>query len=229
MDGRQRNSIRLGCPSFETSPSSGCFLPWPLSPWSSGRVKEGPPLWQAPQVTESKGSLPEGRPTGKDLFTLPKGCLRSGEGRLHRVPWGPRTQASNAPPKPRATSFFPLRKLKDNQPILKMPTVHLVHLEEEDASDNEDQESDNPSRIKGVTEEFVVCLARGVKDTQADEKHCYHCSSPEHFICNCPLIKTSSENRQLNCKEGTALRKGSQTPLTTANASKGPQTKFLKV
>ena len=35
------------------------------------------------------------------------------------------------PPKPRTTSFFPLRKLKDNQPILKKPAVHLVHLEEE--------------------------------------------------------------------------------------------------
>ena len=94
---------------------------------------------------------------------------------------GPRTQATNSPPKSRATSFFPLRKLKGNQPILKKPAVHLVHLEEEDASGNEDQESDNPSRIEGVMEEFMVCLARAIKDAQADEKHCYHCSSMEHF------------------------------------------------
>ena len=68
--------------------------------------------------------------------------------------WGFRTQATNIPPKPRATSFFPLRKLKDNQPILKKPVMHLAHLGEENASDDEDQESYDPSRIKGVTEEF---------------------------------------------------------------------------
>ena len=116
--------------------------------------------------------------------------------------WGPRTQATDTPPKPRTTSFFPLRKLKGNQPIPKKPTVHLVHLEEEDTSDNEDQESDDPGRIEGVTEEFVVGLARAVKDAQADEKCCYHCSSPEHFICNCPLVKTLREKKQLNGKEG---------------------------
>ena len=104
--------------------------------------------------------------------------------------WGSRTQETDTPPKPRATSFFPLRKLKGNQPILKKPTVHLAHLEEEDASDNEDQESDDSGRIEGVMEEFMVCLARAIKDAQADKKHYYHCSSPEHFICNCPLVKT---------------------------------------
>ena len=111
------------------------------------------------------------------------------------LPWGPRTQMTDNPPKPRTTSFFPLRKLKGNQPILKRPAVHLVHLEEEDAGDDEDQDSDDPSEIKGVMEEFMVHLARAVKDTQVDEKSCYHCSSPEHFICNCLLIKTSREKK----------------------------------
>ena len=101
------------------------------------------------------------------------------------LPQGPRTQMTDNPPKPRTTSFFPLRKLKGNQPILKKPAVHLVHLEEEDASDDEDRESADPGRIEGVTEEFMVHLARAVKDTQANEKCCYNCSSPEHFICNC--------------------------------------------
>ena len=62
--------------------------------------------------------------------------------------------------------------------------------------------------INGVTEEFMVHLARAVKDVQADEKHSYHCSSPEHFICNCMLVKTSREKKQLNCKERTVLMKG---------------------
>ena len=88
--------------------------------------------------------------------------------------WGPRTQTTNNPPKPRATSFFPLRKLKGNQPIMKMPAVHL---EEEDARSDKDKENDDPGGIEGVTKEFMVHLARAVKDTQMEEKHCYHCSS----------------------------------------------------
>ena len=35
------------------------------------------------------------------------------------LPCGPRTQTANGPTKPRATSFFPLRKLKGNQPLQK--------------------------------------------------------------------------------------------------------------
>ena len=103
-----------------------------------------------------------------------------------------------------------------------MPTVHLAHLEEEDTGGDEDQESDNTSRIEGIMEEFMVCLARALKDAEVDEKFCYHCSSLEHFICNCPLIKTLRENRQLNGKEGMASRKGAQTPLDHSKCVKEP-------
>ena len=100
--------------------------------------------------------------------------------------------------------------------------MHLVHLEEEDARSNEDKESDDPGRIEGVTKEFMVHFARAVKDIQMEEMHFYHCSSLEHFICNCPLIKTLRENTQLNGKEERVLKKGAQTPLTTVNTSKNP-------
>ena len=143
------------------------------------------------------------------------------------LPQAPRTQVADAPPKPRVTSSFPLRKLKGNQPTQKTPAVHLAHLEEEDAGGNEDQESDDPGGIEGVMEEFMVHLARAVKDAQADEKHCYHCSSLEHFIHDCPLVKTSREKKQSNAKEGTA-KKGAQTPLATVSASKRPQKEALK-
>ena len=86
-----------------------------------------------------------------------------------------------------------------------------MQLEEEDTEDGEDPESDNPDGIKGVTEEFMVQLARVVKDAQMDEKCCYHCSSPEHFICNCLLMKTATDKKQLNGKEGTVMMKGAQT------------------
>ena len=60
------------------------------------------------------------------------------------LPQGCKTQTTDNPPKPRTTSYFPLKKLKGNHPLLKKPAVSLAHLEEEDASDDEDQESDDP-------------------------------------------------------------------------------------
>ena len=65
-----------------------------------------------------------------------------------------RIQASDGPSKPRTTSFFPLRKLKGNQPFPKKPTMWLAQLEEEDADDGKAQESDDPDGIEGVTEEY---------------------------------------------------------------------------
>ena len=100
--------------------------------------------------------------------------------------------------------------------------MHLAHLEKEDAGNDEDPESDDPSGIEGVTAEFMVHLARAVKDAQADEKDCYHCSSLEHFICNCPLVKTLSDKKQLNGKEGMASMKGAQTPLAMTSTMKSP-------
>ena len=135
-------------------------------------------------------------------------------------PQSSRIQAGDGPSKPRTTSFFPLRKLKGNQPLSKKPAVCLAQMEEEEADDGEDLESDDPGGIEGVMEEFMARLARVVKDAQADEKCCYHCSSPEHFICNCLLMKTARDKNQLNGKEGIATMKGAQTPLTTTNAIK---------
>ena len=69
---------------------------------------------------------------------------------------GSRFQAADSPSKPRPTSFFPLRKLKGNQPPPKKPTIHLAQLEEEDADDSNNPESDDPNRLEGVMEEFMV-------------------------------------------------------------------------
>ena len=145
------------------------------------------------------------------------------------LPQSSRTQTADSPPNPRTTSFFPLRKLKGNQPLSKKPVICLVHLEEEDPDDGRDPESDDPGGIEGMTEEFMVQLVRAVKDSQSDEKHCYHCSSPEDFIRNCPLMKTTRDKKQLNREEGMALMKGAWTPATTMSATKSPQTKAPKV
>ena len=75
---------------------------------------------------------------------------------LIELPQSSRIQAANGPSKPRTTGFFPLRKLKGNQPLSKKPAIHLAHLEEEDSDDGKDPESDDPGGIEGVTEEFMV-------------------------------------------------------------------------
>ena len=68
----------------------------------------------------------------------------------------PRIQTADGPYKLRTTSFFPLRKLKGNQPLSKKPAMCLAQLEEEDTDNGEDLESDDPSGIEGVTEEFMI-------------------------------------------------------------------------
>ena len=92
--------------------------------------------------------------------------------------------------------------------------MHLVHLEEESAKKDKEVESEDLDGIDRVTEEFMVHLARAMKDAKMEERHCYHCSSLEHFIHNFPLVKASATKLHLNHKEGMAPKKGGQAPLT---------------
>ena len=137
--------------------------------------------------------------------------------------WSPQNQATDNTAKPRTTSFFPLQKLKGNQAVPKMLTMHLAHLEEESARKDEEVESKDPGSINGVTEEFMVHLVKVMKDAQVEEKCCYHCSSPEHFICNCPLVRALRENMQLNHKEGMASKKGTWASQMEVMMPKNPQ------
>ena len=118
--------------------------------------------------------------------------------------------------KPKWTSFFTLQKLKGTQPVVKMAAVCLAHVEKESADKDDRVDSENPHGIEVVMEEFMVCLVRAVKDAQMEEKHCYHCSSLDHFICDCHLVKALRTNSHLNHKEGMAPKKGAQAPQTKA-------------
>ena len=102
----------------------------------------------------------------------------------------PQNQVIDNIAKPKATSFFPLWKLKGNQPVPKRAAMCLAHLEEESAKRDKEVESKGPDSIDGVMEEFMVHLVRAMKDAQVDEENCYHCSSLEHFICDCLLERT---------------------------------------
>ena len=54
-------------------------------------------------------------------------------------------------------------KAKSTQPT-KTPAVCVVHLEEEGSDKEGGTESEDPKGIEGVPEEFIVHLARAVKE-----------------------------------------------------------------
>ena len=65
-------------------------------------------------------------------------------------------------------------------------------------------------------------LVRAVKDAQKEEKYCYHYSSLDHPICNCPLVKASRTKSHLNHKEGMEPKKGARAPQTKATMPMTP-------
>ena len=101
-------------------------------------------------------------------------------------------------------------------------------MEEEAPDDEEGTDSKDPDGLDSVMGEFMVCLTRAVKDAQQDEKCCYHCSSLDHFIRDCPLVKSARKELNLNYKEGMALKKGAQTPLGKVTLPKAPQDRMPK-
>ena len=137
------------------------------------------------------------------------------------------SQMADHPNKPRAMSFFPLWKLKGTQPV-KTPAVQVAHLEEDGTDKEKSAERADPNGIKGMREELIVHLARAVKEAQQDEKHCCHCSSLEHFIHECPLVKASRTANHLKQKEGMAPEKGAQNPQVKAAKPKVPQEGMTK-
>ena len=156
--------------------------------------------------------------TYSDYLRAAREAEREDSIKLSRSSW---SQTTDGLSKPRTISFFPLRKLKGSQPFPKKPTMQLVQLDE-DADNGEDPESNDPDGIEGVMEEFMVQLARAEKNAQMDEKCCYICSSPEHFIHNCPLMKAARDKKQLNGKEGTVTMKGAWTPPKATSTIKSP-------
>ena len=132
------------------------------------------------------------------------------------------SQTANSTIKPKMMSFIPIQKLKGTQPT-RSPAVWVAHLEEESTNKEEGAESKDLNGIEGITKEFIVHIARTVKDAQQEEKCCYHCSSLEHFIHDCSLVKASKMDPHLNQKEGMVPREGDQTPQRKATMPKVPQ------
>ena len=132
------------------------------------------------------------------------------------------SQTADKTAKPKVTGFFSLQKLKGTQSLVKTPAVCLAHLEEENTEEDEEGHSNDPDSIEGITEEFMVCLARAMKDTQKEKKCCYCCSILNHFICDCPWVKASRTESNLNWKEGTVWKKGAWAPQTKVTSPMMP-------
>ena len=219
-----RAFIYLGISEFWLLPFPTTFLPTEWLSWSKTTFMAG-------CQNALKQWWPTLRPAHKrktysNYLWAAREAEKEDSMELSQSPWN---QTTDNTTKPRTTSFFTLQKLKENQRAPKVATIQLAHLEEESAGRDKDVESKDPDGIDQLTEEFMVHIARAVKDAQVEEKCCYHCSSLEHFICDCLLVRTSRENMQLNCKEGMASKKGAQAPQTKMMAPKNPQEEVSKV
>ena len=162
--------------SLQAFTNIGSILSRPFSPRLCSRTKERSFLWWTFQTIESNGGLPEGRPQVRMYSDYLRATGEAEKEDSIELSRSSRSQPTDGPFKPRTTSFFHLRKLKGSQPFPKKPAVQLAQLDEDDTDDGKDPESDDPDGIEGVTEDFMIWLARAVKDAQMDEKRCYHCS-----------------------------------------------------
>ena len=137
--------------------------------------------------------------TNEKMYSDYLWVVREAEKEEALEPWCSQTAYNQN--KPKAMSLFPLQMFKGNQPV-RTPAVWVAHLEQDSADKEESAKNDYPNGIECVMEEFIVCLAQAVKEAQQDEKCCYHCSSPEHFIHKYPLVKTSRSATHLNQRRG---------------------------
>ena len=110
----------------------------------------------------------------------------------------------------RVMSFFSLWKLKGSQPAITS-SKQVACLEEESADEEKYINSDGQDSIEGITKEFIVCLARAVKLLNR-QRHAVMTGSPDHFICDCPLLAGAWADPPLNWREGMAPRKEAQAP-----------------
>ena len=196
MYGWKRDSIQLGGVLIKT-PADSCSV------IKCDCFYGGLPKWLKAMVAYLKASANE--KTYSDYLQVVR------EAGKEEVMEPTCSQSTDKKNKPKVRSFFPRHKLKCTKPT-KTPAVRAVLLEEEGSNEEAGAKNEVPDEIDGVMEKFIVCLVRTVKEAKKDEKHCYHCSSIEHFISKWLLVKTSRSATHLNHKEGTVPEKGAWTP-----------------
>ena len=209
----------LATSCFQNASLLTMWLSWNVTTFMVGYPNILKPWWPTSRPAHRKG-------TYSNYLWVTREAEKEDSRELSQSPL---SQATDNTVKLKVTSFFLLQKLKGTQPTLKTPAMCLVHLEKESAKKDEEVESKDPNSINGVMEEFMVHLTRAMKDTQMEEKCCYHCSSLEDFICNCPLVKSLGAKSCLNCKEGAVLEKGAQAPQAKATMPQTLQAETPKV
>ena len=226
--GWQRDCIRLGCPPLKTSPNPSCFLPRLLPPEQVAELKRDHFYGGLPKCLKAMVAYLKARLQDRTYSDCLRAACKAEKEDSMDLSWSPQTQTTDNTPKTAATSFLPLQKLKGNQCAPKAPIVQWHTWKKKALEEMRMKGVKIPMELRGVTEEFMAHLVRAVKDTQTEEKHCYHCSSMEHFIDNCLLMKTLRENTQLNCKEGMASRKRAWSPQIKLTMPKNPQEEVPK-
>ena len=156
--------------------STECFPPDHVAELKCDHFYSGLPKWLKAMVAYLKASA-----NNKTYSDYP---LAAGEAEKEEVIESSCSQTADKASKLKVMSFFPLQKLKGTQPS-KTPAVRVAHVEEYGSNKGVGTESEDPDEINGMMGEFIICLVRAVKEAQQDEKYCYHCSSMEHFICEC--------------------------------------------
>ena len=100
----------------------------------------------------------------------------------------------------------------------------MAHLEEKTTNEEEGVNGEDPDGIEGTTEEFILCLARAVKDAQQMEKCWYHCDGPDLFVCDCPQLAEMKADAPLNQKDEDSTKEGRPSPSRKdSHALKVPQ------
>ena len=66
------------------------------------------------------------------------------------------------------------------------------------------------------------CTLQGLWTMPKWKRNTYHCSSLEHFICDCPLVKASQTNMHSNCLGGDCTKEGSLGPSGESDHAQNP-------
>ena len=99
--------------------------------------------------------------------------------------------------------------------------MHLANLEQEGARKDKDEGSNDPNRINGVIEEFMVHLARAIKDAKQRRSAAITVVAQNIFTCNCPLMKTLKKTA-VKWQGGDGIKEGSLDPSNNSYHTKEP-------
>ena len=101
------------------------------------------------------------------------------------------------------------------------PAVQVAHLEEERTDKGEGTESEDPDGIKAVTEEFIVHLARAVKDDSAGGEMLLPLQQPRALYPRLPIGKGIQNRLTFKLKGGDIAKEGSLGPSREGSHAEG--------